>query len=69
MTTQTFRIEDLHCPACVMRLESLEDCLPGIIKVEGSYRKQELVVEYDEALVDEARILAAIRELGYTPTI
>jgi len=69
MTTQIIHVKDLHCPSCVMRLESLEDVLPGIIKVEGSYRNQQLVVEYDEILVDMERILAAISELGYSPSL
>jgi copper chaperone CopZ len=65
---KTFRIPDMHCPACVMRLESIEDLLPGIIQVTASYRKQQMEVEYDEALVDEAQIIAAVKKQGYQAT-
>jgi copper chaperone len=62
---QVFHVPDMHCPACVMLLEGIEDTLPGIRRIAGSYRKQQLVVEYDEAVVDEARIVAAAETLGY----
>jgi copper chaperone CopZ len=31
----------------------------------ASYRKQQMEVSYDEALVDEAQIIAAVKKLGY----
>jgi copper chaperone CopZ len=55
----------MHCTACVMRLESIEDLLPGIIQVTASYRKQQMEVAYDETLVDETQIIAAVNKLGY----
>jgi copper chaperone CopZ len=62
---KVFRVADMHCTACVMRLESIEDLLPGIIQVTASYRKQQMEVAYDEALVNEAQIIAAVKKLGY----
>ena len=55
----------MHCTACVMRLESIEDLLTGIIQVTANSRKQQMEVEYDEALVDEAKIIAAVKKQGY----
>jgi len=66
MAKQTFRVTDMHCSACVMRLEGLEDDLPGVKRVRASYQKQQMEVEYDEKLVDAAKIIGAIRSLGYT---
>ncbi len=63
---QTFHIPDMHCPACVLTLEGIEDTLPGIRRVAASYRKQQLEVEFDEAQVTEAQITAAVAALGYT---
>ena len=65
MIKKSFRVPDMHCPACVMRLESIEDLLPGIIHVTASYHKQQMEVAYDEALVDETQIIAAVKQLGY----
>jgi len=62
---QVFRVPDMHCPACVMRLEGIEDELPGIQRIAASYRKQRLEVEFNEAQVSEAQIVAAAEALGY----
>lgn len=63
---KTFRIPDMHCSACVMKLESLEDDLPGVIMVQASYQKQSMLVEYDDSKVREGEIRKAIQGLGYT---
>ncbi len=66
MTKQIFRVTDMHCTNCVMRLEGLEDDLPGVKRVRASYQKQQMEVEYDEKQLSAAQIVAAIRRLGYT---
>jgi copper chaperone CopZ len=49
-----------------MKLEGLEDSLPGVAMVEASYRKGRMVVEYDESMLGEAAIQAAVEHMGYT---
>jgi copper chaperone CopZ len=66
MVKQIFRIPDMHCTACVMRLEGLEDELPGIRRIRASYQKQHMEVEYDETLITAAQIRAAVEKKGYT---
>jgi copper chaperone CopZ len=66
MHKQIFRVTDMHCSACVMRLEGLEDDLPGVQRVRASYHKQQVEVEYDQLVLDAEQIAAAIRKLGYT---
>jgi copper chaperone CopZ len=66
MTKKIFRITDMHCPSCPMRLEGIEDTLTGIYKIKASYQKQNLEVEFDEAKVSEEQIRGAIMKLGYT---
>ncbi len=66
MLKQIFRVTDMHCTACVMRLEGLEDDLPGVKRVRASYQKQQMEVEYDETRLSAAQIVAAIQQLGYT---
>jgi copper chaperone CopZ len=65
MREQIFKILDMHCTNCAMRLESLEDELPGVRRVEASYRKGEMLVEYDENLLNTEEIIAAVHKLGY----
>lgn len=48
-----------------MRLESLEDELEGVGRVEASYRKGEMLVEYDESLLGQEELLAAVKRKGY----
>jgi copper chaperone CopZ len=62
---RTFRIPDMHCTACVMRLESIEDEIPGVIRIDASYHKQQIVVEFDEKQVDDKKIIAAVKAKGY----
>ncbi len=63
---QVFRVPDMHCSACVMRLEGLEDDLPGVNRVRASYQRCQMEVEYDERAITPAQIVAAIQKLGYT---
>jgi copper chaperone CopZ len=65
---QTYNVPDMHCPACSMLLEGIEDDLPGIRRISASYHKQRLEVDFDEAQVSETQIMAAAEELGYALT-
>jgi copper chaperone CopZ len=65
MAKQLFRVADMHCSACVMRLEALEDELAGVKRVTASYRKQQLEVEYNESVVTPQEIIAAVKQRGY----
>lgn len=68
MAKVTFTIADMHCSNCVIRLEGIEDDLPGVRRATASYRSQKMEVDYDERLVAVEEIMAAIREKGYEPT-
>ena len=66
MVKKTFRVSDMHCPNCAMRIERLEDDLPGIKSLSASYKTGRMVVEFDEAKLSAAEILAAVKKVGYT---
>ncbi len=65
MVKKLFRVDDMHCSSCSMRIESIEDDLPGIKQVSASYQKSRMEVEYDEGKVTEAQIIAAVAAKGY----
>lgn len=65
MVKKGFRVNDMHCPNCALRVESIEDDLSGIKQVSASYQKQQMIVEYDETQVSEAQILSAVARQGY----
>jgi copper chaperone CopZ len=64
----TYRVEGMHCSNCAMNIEGIEDDLPGIKQVTASYKKGQMVVEFDEAKVSKAQILAAVGKRGYQVT-
>jgi copper chaperone CopZ len=66
MIKKTFQVLDMHCSNCAMRIENIEDELPGVKSVSASYQKSQMVVEYDEQQVTPEVIIAAIKKLGYT---
>ena len=65
MIKKTFNVPDMHCSNCSMKLESIEDDLPGIKEINASYHRQQMIVEFDESKLTEADIIAASQEKGY----
>lgn len=61
--TKTYTV-NMHCPSCEMLLEGLEK-LPGIEKIDADYRGQKLTVTFDDAVVTEEYVLAAVRKEDY----
>jgi copper chaperone CopZ len=65
MMKKVFRVDGMHCPNCAMRVEAIEDELAGVRRVDASYQKGQMVVEYDESQVSDGEIIAAVKQLGY----
>ena len=66
MIKQTFQVSDMHCSNCAMKIESIEDDLPGVKRVYASYVRGQVTVEYDERQVSPETIIAAVKKQGYT---
>jgi copper chaperone CopZ len=65
MTKKTFKVPDMSCSNCAMKLESLEDALDGVKEIDASYHRLQMTVEYDEAKLTEEQIIAAVKKKGY----
>jgi copper chaperone CopZ len=65
MIKKTFKIPDMTCTNCAMKLESLEDVLDGVKEINASYHKLQMTVEYDESKLTDEQIIAAVRKKGY----
>ncbi len=65
MIKKTFKIPDMTCSNCAMKLESLEDSLDGVKEINASYHKLQMVIEYDESKLTEEQIVAAVKKKGY----
>jgi len=66
MIIKTFQVIDMHCSNCALRIESIEDDLPGVKSASASYRKGQIIVEYDEQLLTDEAIITAVKQKGYT---
>lgn len=62
---KVFRVSDMECPNCAMRLESIEDDLDGVRSISASYRKLLMEVDFDENKVTIQQILDAVLKKGY----
>lgn len=65
MIKKTFRVPDMTCTNCAMKLESLEDTLVGVKEINASYHKLQMTVEYDETRLSDEQIIAAVKKKGY----
>ena len=66
MIKKTFKVSDMTCSNCAMKLESLEDTLEGVKEINASYHRLEMVIEYDESKLTDEQIVAAVKKKGYT---
>ena len=65
MIKKTFKVPDMSCSNCAMKLESLEDTLDGVKEINASYHQLEMVVVYDETRLSDEQIIAAVKKKGY----
>ena len=65
MIKKTFKVSDMTCSNCAMKLESLEDDLDGVKEVNASYHRLEMVIEFDESKLTDEQIIAAVKKKGY----
>ncbi len=65
MIKKTFKIPDMTCSNCAMKLESLEDTLDGVKEINASYHKLQMEIIYDESRLTDEQIIAAVRKKGY----
>lgn len=69
MIKKTFKIPDMTCSACAMKLEGLEDDLDGVKEINASYHRLEMVIEYEEAKLTDEQIIAAVKKKGYNAVL
>ncbi len=65
MIKKTFKVPDMSCSNCAMKLKSLEDSLDGVKEINASYHRLEMVVVYDETRLSDEQIIAAVKKKGY----
>jgi copper chaperone CopZ len=62
---KTFKINGMDCASCSLVIDSELESIPGVIKSQTSYAKQETEVEFEEDKVTEEKVLETIKKSGY----
>ena len=65
MIKKIFKVPDMSCTNCAMKLESLEDTLEGVKEINASYHKLQMEIIYDETKLTDEQIIAAVKKKGY----
>jgi copper chaperone CopZ len=64
--TSLFKVEGMTCGGCEAGVRMKVKKLVGVEKVEASYETKRARVSYDPKIVTPQRIIAAIKDLGYS---
>lgn len=64
-----FKVEGMTCGGCIVGTRAALKKLDGVKDADASYEDSRAWALYDPSKVGPERMMAAIRELGYTPTL
>jgi len=64
-TKKEFTVNGMSCGGCVQSVTKAIARLPGVRNVDVSLEKKAATVEYDDATVEAAAIIAAIEAAGF----
>ena len=67
MQTKTFRVPNISCGHCKMRVEKALNGLDGITSAAVDVASKMVTAEWDEATVTWETIRAALEKVGYPP--
>lgn len=65
MRKAVFTISGMSCAACAMRIEKTLGETAGVARASVNFAMEELLVEFDGGVIDQAAIEEAVTELGY----
>jgi copper chaperone len=66
MTSKTIKVEGMSCHHCTEAVTRAVSALAGVEHVEVSLQKKSAEVRYDESVLAEAELAAAIEGEGYS---
>lgn len=64
MKAKMYMLKNLACPNCAAKLEKAASRLPGVHKARVSYATGALHLQYEEAVLDEAKVKDLIRQFN-----
>ena len=66
---QKFDVTGMSCSACQAHVEKAVKKLPGVQNAAVNLLANNMTVEYDEAAVDDGKIIAAVTDAGYGASV
>lgn len=64
-----FQIKGMHCSSCAMNIDGELEDSDGVQKANTSYARGETEVEFDDAKVNEERLISIIRKIDYDAVV
>lgn len=61
----TFKIKDMHCPACAINIDGELEDVPGVTSAATNYATAETKVEFDPEKVGVDQLREAVKKAGY----
>ena len=61
------KVREIHCAACENTITTALGKLPGVAPVAPSAQRNEVRVNFDDAVVSEQQLRATLAEVGYEP--
>lgn len=68
MRTDTYTVADIHCGGCERTIRTLMGDIKGVHDVEPDHQNNQVVVSYDETLLDDSAIRQALANTGFPTT-
>ena len=65
MKSLEVKIEGMHCEGCAKTIQSLLTQEPGVMSAKVSFAEATASVFYDPAVINPARVAAAIGKVGF----
>jgi copper chaperone CopZ len=65
MRTDTYTIADIHCGGCEATIRTLIGDIEGVQYVELDHRTNQVIISYDETLLDDNAIREALANSGF----
>jgi copper chaperone len=69
VTKLQLKVDGMSCGACEMQINSALGKLDGVSECQASAADGSAAVTFDPSKLDRGRIVAAIKELGYSATV
>ncbi|MCL2521556.1 MAG: cation transporter [Erysipelotrichales bacterium] len=65
MSKLKVNIETLGCKSCEITIEQIILEMPGVQAVKASAKKKQVIIDFDEKIIQKEQIIEAITEAGH----